>query len=131
MLMAAGSSSARTQVPVAAALVLRRLQVLAQLHARSVRSACAPRTAMSTLVASNSAAMRKVATKAGSPPRKLAVGVVGPGLIGKTLIKQIASQQGYLKVRTARPCSLQGTGRTLAPRGAAGTGNSPYRTRSP
>lgn len=33
--------------------------------------------------------------------KKLSIGLVGPGLIGKTLLRQLEQQHGYLKVRRA------------------------------
>lgn len=41
--------------------------------------------------------MRTFSTKPGSA-KKLSVGVVGPGLIGKTVLKQLHTQKTYLKV---------------------------------
>jgi hypothetical protein len=60
--------------------------------------------------------MRRMATKPGSA-RKLAVGLVGPGQIGKVLIKQIEGQRQYLKVCTPH-CELGGSGSSTA--GAGG-----------
>ena len=40
---------------------------------------------------------RKVQAPGG--PQKVAMGLVGPGQIGKTLMSQISQQQNYLQVR--------------------------------